>query len=355
LDLHEYLLNNTAVAVVSIDRDYRIQWMNLSAESMFSCSRRVAVQQRFDQIFSLPVELLDQISDALQSGQILVSRKLKIPTRYRETLFVDCIVTPLDTAEYGPALLIELMDIDRQHKIATEQALLEQQERSHNILRGVAHEVLNPLGGIRGAAQLLESELSDSRLTEYTQLLITEADRLQSLLQRMLGPNTRPVPQYTNIHEILNYVERLLLQENPGNVRTVLDYDPSIPDIYGDREKLIQVFINLVSNALHALKNTPQPSVIVKTRVERNFTIRGEVKKLVGKIQIIDNGPGIPTELKDNLFDPLVSGRQGGTGLGLSIAQSLTVQHGGLIECHRKNDHTVFAVTLPVNELTNEK
>ncbi len=328
--------------------------MNLAAESMLGCSIRVARYQLISQLFPLPKALFSQIEEVLTTGQMLMGRKIEIQKKSQESIYVDCMITPMEQAGDKARVLLELMDIDRQHKIETERALLEQQERSQNILRGVAHEVLNPLGGIRGAAQLLEQELADSRLTDYTQLLIKEADRLQKLLQQMLGPNTRPVLKPNNIHEILDYVIRLLLHDNPASIKTILDYDPSIPDIVCDREKLIQVFVNLVSNALHATRNTPDPRVTLKTRVERNFTIRGKMKKLVCKILVIDNGTGITPSLANTLFDPLVSGRQGGIGLGLSIAQSQVAQHGGLIECRSVRGNTVFEVTLPIEDRINE-
>lgn len=298
--------------------------------------------------------LLSQIEEVLTTGQMLMGRKIEIQKNSQESIFVDCMITPMENPSDGARVLLELMDIDRQHKIETERALLEQQERSRNILRGVAHEVLNPLGSIRGAAQLLEQELANSKLTDYTQLLIKETDRLQKLLQQMLGPNTRPVFKPNNIHEILNYVNRLLLHDNPASISTRLDYDPSIPHLVCDREKLIQVFVNLVSNAMHAIKDEPNPSITLKTRVERNFTIRGKKKKLVCKILVTDNGPGIKPALTNTLFDPLVSGRQGGTGLGLSIAQSQVAQHGGLIECRCKGGSTIFEVTMPIEDCTHE-
>lgn len=357
---NEHLIDSLSIAVIALDRQRRIVLLNLAAESMLSCSRRIALGQRINKICPLPDSLISQIDDVILNRQTLITRQLQIPTRNLQTAIVDCIVSPMedntDNAQ-EPQVLLELIDIDRQHKIAQERALYEQQERSQRMLRGVAHEVLNPLGGIRGAAQLLEQELGRSKLTDYTGLLIKEADRLQNLMQKMLGPNKRPEISANNIHEILDYVSQLLLTENRSNVRTKTDYDPSIPHLLCDREKLVQVFINLFSNALHALSevditDTPDnsPMVTLRTRVERNFTIRGQLKKLICKVQVIDNGVGLDPELKDTLFFPLVSGRPNGTGLGLSIAQSLVVQHGGLIECHSQPGHTVFEVTLPLDE-----
>ena len=341
--------------MIALDRQRRIVLLNLAAESMLGCSRRIALGQRINKICPLPESLVTQIDAVLLNRQTLITRQLEIPTRNMQTAIVDCIVSPMDNDNDHtdpPLVLLELIDIDRQHKIAQERALFEQQERSQRMLRGVAHEVLNPLGGIRGAAQLLEQELGRSKLTDYTGLLIKEADRLQNLMQKMLGPNKRPQINEHNIHEILDYVSQLLLANNPDNVITRTDYDPSIPQLHCDREKLIQVFINLFSNALHALASRADterpPQVTLRTRVERNFTIRGQLKRLVCKVHVIDNGPGLDPELKETLFFPLVSGRPNGTGLGLSIAQSLVVQHGGLIECHSQPGRTIFEVTLPI-------
>lgn len=348
MNSHEHLLNSCSVAIVSLDHQLTVEWLNFAAESILGCSKRFARGKHISQAVPLPETLLNQITEALETSQSVVSRKVEILTRLHGTITIDCVVTPVSLPDNSTQVVLEILDVDRSLKIATERALLDQQERSQNMLRGVAHEVLNPLGGIRGAAQLLEQELGQSKLTEYTSLLIKETDRLQLLLQKMLGPNTRPTPGNHNIHEILNYVGKLLLTDNPGNVVTHYDYDPSIPDLYCDREKLIQVFINLVSNALNVLKDTTDPKVTFITRVERNFTIRGELKKLVCKVTIQDNGPGVPPELKETLFYPLVSGRSKGTGLGLSIALSLVVQHGGLIECHHKDECTSFEITLPI-------
>ncbi len=348
MDPRLQLINNLTVAVVSLDHRHRVEWLNPAAETLLGSSKRFCEGQPISTIISLPDELLDQLDEAQATGQSLICRRLQLHTRLRSTILVDCIVTPIQTTRPEQQLILELLDVDRQQRIAAEREILEQQQRSQKILRGFAHEVLNPLGGIRGAAQLLDQELGKSKLTEYTQLLIKEADRLQNLMRRMLGPSSQLKLEQHNIHEILNYVTRLLLTDNPNHVQPVYDFDPSIPDICCDREKLIQVFINLVSNAIYALKDTDHPAITFKTRVERNFTIRGKLVRLVCKINVIDNGPGISAEVQNTLFDPLVSGRPGGTGLGLSIAQSLVIQQGGLIECTSKTGSTEFEVTLPV-------
>jgi two-component system nitrogen regulation sensor histidine kinase GlnL len=348
MDPRPQLLNNLTVAVVSLDQDQRVEWLNPAAETLLGSSKRFCEGQPISAIITLPDALLSQLVEAQSTGQSLICRRLQINTRLRSSILVDCIVTPIQTTGSGPKFILELLDIDRQQRIAAERDILERQDRTQKILQGFAHEVLNPLGGIRGAAQLLEQELGKSKLTEYTQLLIKEADRLQNLMRRMLGPNSQLKLEKHNIHEILNYVTRLLLTDNPRGIQPVYDFDPSIPEMQCDREKLIQVFVNLVSNAIYALRDTDDPRITFKTRVERNFTIRGKLVRLVCKVHVTDNGPGIPDSVKNTLFDPLVSGRPGGTGLGLSIAQSLVVQQGGLIECASTPGQTVFEVTLPV-------
>lgn len=348
MDPQTQLINNLSVAIVTLDHDYRIEWLNPAAETLLDSSRRFCEGQPIGSVVSIPDELTTQLHGAKSTGKSLVCRHLQINTRLRTTRLVDCIVTPVQTTEPQVQLILELLDVNRQQRITAECEILEHQERSQKILRGFAHEVLNPLGGIRGAAQLLEQELGQSKLTEYTQLLIKEADRLQNLMRRMLGPSSQLKLERHNIHEIVIYVTRLLLTDNPNKIKAIFDFDPSIPELHSDREKLIQVFINLVSNAIYALKDSNQPTISFKTRVERNFTIRGRLVKLVCKVYVRDNGPGVSSNLHTTLFDPLVSGKPGGTGLGLSIAQSLVMQQGGLIECISQPGRTDFEVTLPV-------
>lgn len=224
--------------------------------------------------------------------------------------------------------------------------LLQQQSATRALLRGLAHEVKNPLGGLRGAAQLLENELDDEELKEYTRIIIGEADRLQNLVDRMLGPNSLPRIREINIHEVLEHVRSLVGVEAPPDVHLVTDYDPSIPPVAGDRDQLIQVVLNLVRNAVHAVGDTG--TITLRTRVQRQYTIGQTRHKLVASIDVIDDGPGIPEEIREKVFFPMVSGKAEGTGLGLSIAQSLINQHGGLIEYESRPGRTQFTILLPV-------
>jgi two-component system nitrogen regulation sensor histidine kinase GlnL len=210
----------------------------------------------------------------------------------------------------------------------------------------LAHEIKNPLGGLRGAAQLLERELPDPNLREYTRIIIDEADRLQTLMNRMIGPNRMLTRGLVNIHNVLEHVRGLMQAEFPNGPRVSRDYDPSIPDLTADQDHLIQAFLNLARNACAAAGIAG--FIELRTRVLRQFTIGNQRHRLVLRVEVLDNGPGIPEELKDHIFFPMVSGQKGGTGLGLPIAQELISQHGGLIECESRPGETRFFVYLPL-------
>jgi two-component system nitrogen regulation sensor histidine kinase GlnL len=218
---------------------------------------------------------------------------------------------------------------------------------TRSLVRGLAHEIKNPLGGIRGAAQLLEAELLSNELKEYTQIIIEEADRLQQLVDRMLGPNKLPKKQLLNIHDVIERVRTLVIAENPA-VEVWRDYDPSIPDLYGDNDQLIQSILNIVKNAVSALAKTADPKITLKTRVARQMTLGSKRHKLVAKIQVIDNGPGIPEEIREKIFFPMVTATEGGVGVGLSISQSLINKHNGLIQCESRPGKTVFTIWIPL-------
>ena len=263
------------------------------------------------------------------------------------------MVTPFHYLESGqPSLVIEVTPLDRKLQISREKGLLSSQQTTSALVRGLAHEIKNPLGGLRGAAQLLERELSrelpDKDLQDYTNIIIEEADRLRNLVDRMLGPPQPQNPQPLNMHEVLERAASLVMAEAQGTVNIQRDYDPSIPEISGDREQLIQAVLNIVRNALEANKEQPAGAVIgLKSRTQRKFTIGNTLHRLVCRLDISDNGPGIPGELQNTVFFPMVSGKPEGTGLGLSIAQSIINQHKGLIEFSSQPGNTVFTLYIP--------
>lgn len=240
--------------------------------------------------------------------------------------------------------------MDAQLRIAREERMLIQQQANAELLRNLAHEIRNPLGGLRGAAQLLEHELPSPSLREYTQVIIKEADRLQALMDRLLIPHRVPKYQPTNIHEVLERVRSLILAESPQSVVIKRDYDLSLPELIGDREKLIQAVLNIARNAVQAMQShkTPSSQITFKTRAERQVTLARKRYRVAVKLEIIDNGPGIPADIRDRIFYPLVSGSEGGSGLGLTLAQTFITQHHGMIECSSEPGNTCFTILLPI-------
>jgi two-component system, NtrC family, nitrogen regulation sensor histidine kinase GlnL len=259
------------------------------------------------------------------------------------TLHLDCTVTPVHSG--NSRLLLEVRPIDQQLRVAREERLIEQQQANRELIRNLAHEIKNPLGGIRGSAQLLERELTSPHLREYTQVIIMESDRLQDLMNRLLTSHRMMQPAPINIHDVLERARRLIEAEFP---RVVLrrDYDISLPDITADREQLIQAVLNIVRNAAQALQGDGE--ITLRTRARRQVTLAKKRHRLAIELQVIDNGPGIPEAIRDKIFFPLVSGRQSGSGLGLTLAQSFIQQHQGMIEVESEPGRTCFSILLPV-------
>jgi two-component system nitrogen regulation sensor histidine kinase GlnL len=246
--------------------------------------------------------------------------------------------------------LLEIQPLDRLLRINRDDHHASVQETTRKLVRGLAHEIKNPLGGIRGAAQLLQRELATERQRDYTRIIIEEADRLRNLVDRMLGPSQVPRLVPVNIHQALERVVLLLEAEAPGRISFVRDYDPSLPEVEADLEQLIQALLNIVRNAQQALEKTPAPEIRLRSRIIRQFTIGTTRHRLVLRLDITDNGPGIPPDLFDRMYYPMISGRADGSGLGLSIAQSIVGQHGGLIECESKPGSTTFSIFLPLEQ-----
>jgi len=261
---------------------------------------------------------------------------------------LSCTATPFDD-DGGGGVLLEFRHIDQQLKMAREQRLNEQQQANRELIRSLAHEIKNPLGGIRGAAQLLERELDDPQLIEYTQVIIGESDRLQSLVNRLLTPHRLPQYRPLNVHEVLVRVKGVVQAEFP-QIPITCDFDISLPEIDADPEQLTQATLNVVRNAAQALAGTTaDPRIVLSTRVARNVMLAKKYHRLAVALAVEDNGPGVPDELREKIFFPLVSGREGGSGLGLTIAQTFVAQHGGTIDCESRPGRTVFTVLLPID------
>jgi two-component system nitrogen regulation sensor histidine kinase GlnL len=343
---HQLLLDNLHSAVLLLDEQLEVLFVNNAAEMLFGMSARSIHGKPVDQLLQCERgETVMQLREVLETGNPYTGREICIRTPTQK-LTVDCTVVPIDEPGEPMVLLVELQQIDRQIRITQEEQLISQQQASQELVRGLAHEIKNPLGGIRGAAQLLELELDDDDLKEYTRVIMKEADRLRNLVNQLLGPNRLPKVQELNIHEVLERVRQLLRVEYGDSLEIGFDYDPSIPPIMGDMDQLIQALLNIAGNAARELGEDGE--LVLRTRIQRQFTIGSERHNLVVQIDIEDNGPGIPEELRETVFLPMVSGSPDGAGLGLSIAQNLVARHGGIIEFESEPGKTVFKVYLPV-------
>lgn len=348
------VLDNLTTAVLLVDEHLTLQYVNPAAEMLLGLSAHRILGTSIKDILSCPQEnLLVRITHSLQAGQSYAEREIELNTPNKAKITVNCTITPLMEADHTRGVLLEVIELDRRMRITREERILSQNLISRTLIRSLAHEIKNPLGGLRGAAQLLGRELEDKDLKEYTQVIIGEADRLKKLVDRLLVPSTPPNIQLIDIHEVLERIRHLVTAEAPKGVMIKHDYDPSIPMVHGDRNLLIQAILNIVRNALSAVGETG--TITLRTRIERQFSI-GQIRhRLVARTDIIDNGPGIPERLQEKLFYPMIAGRDDGAGLGLSIAQTLVNLHKGLIEFTSRSGHTEFNVYLPISTESNNE
>lgn len=340
------ILDALTIAVLVLNRKLRPVFMNPAAEILFAISFRQARGTAFRDLAMGADAVIKGMRHCLKTGNPYTERELHLLLPGDNAITVDCTVSALLANDTPVELLVELRQVDEQLRINREEHLIAQHNTARALIRNLAHEIKNPLGGLRGAAQLLEREFCDESLREYTRIIMGEADRLRSLVDRMLGPTDLPVRSAINIHEILERVRSLVLAESDLSVRIERDYDPSIPPFMADSDQLIQAVLNIVRNALQALEY--RGVITLRTRIKRQYTIGNKRHKLVLCLDITDNGPGIPKEILEEIFYPMITGRAQGTGLGLSIAQILVHQHGGLIECKSRPGETVFTILLPL-------
>ncbi len=336
-------------AVVVVDASMQVAYMNPAAESLFGTSAPRAIGHSADALlYDDGTNVFGVLSETFESGLTLTRRAAEFRTRQGQEVTADLTISLDPIME---CLVIELQPISRLVRINRDDRARSSFKTTRELIRGLAHEVKNPLGGLRGAAQLLERELDSAEQREYTQIIIHEADRLSELVDRLLGPNKEPRTGPYNIHRILEHVIRLVEAESPGEVAFERDYDPSLPELSGDEDQIIQALLNMVRNAAQSLiehAGTRNPTITLRTRVVRTFTISGVKHRMVAQIDIIDNGPGIDESMIDEIFYPMITTRAGGTGLGLAITQSVIGQHGGVIECESHPGHTCFSVFLPL-------
>lgn len=343
-DLPHLTLEHSATAVILLDEESRISYLNPAAENLFDVSRKNLLGHPLQQVFTNTEQLANAMQQAILNNASYIEHDLTLGTHAHGKLQLRCAATPLQFDK--PYLLLEFYAIDRPLKLAREEQMLDQTQANRLLLRNLAHEIKNPLGGIRGAAQLLEQELDRPALREYTQVIVQEADRLRSLMEKLLAPQSSSFYNALNIHEVLERVRSVVLAEMPEGLTIRRDYDISLPALVGDKEQLIQTMLNIVRNAAQAMHG--KGTIILRTRVTHQATLIKRRHRQAVKVEIIDNGPGIPIELQDKIFYPLVSGRADGHGLGLTIAQDFVSQHHGIIEFDSEPGRTRFTVLLPI-------
>lgn len=344
---------NLSTAVMLIDRAGLLRLINPAAEALLATSANQTLGTPAAMLFGSGKQRIHQaLERALERDHPITEREMDIRFPTGDGIIVDCTMTPTDEPGIGRAVLVELHPIDHMLRIRRDEIRANQQLTTNAVVRGLAHEINNPLGGIRGAAQLLQRELADKAQREFTQVIIAEADRLRNLLQRMTGPTTVPQLRRCNVHEITERVHTLARAEATTTIEFIRDYDPSIPNLRADPELLIQALLNMVRNAAQAIAD--QGVITIRTRTRRQVVIGTKRHRIAAAIQVIDTGPGVPPELVEKLFFPMVTGRPDGTGLGLSIAQSLVKQHHGIIEFESKPGQTVFTILLPLDGDQND-
>ena len=340
------LLDGVSTCVTWLDADGAVLHLNEPAEDLFGISRNQAAGRAIRDLLKANAELEGVISRARVAGAQYSRRELPFEAGPGSSpRYVDVTVTPYDAPGFPGGSLVEIADVTQHQRILRENALLTQLGGSRAMVRQLAHEIKNPLGGLRGAAQLLERQLKDPTLHEYTAVIIAEADRLAGLVDALLGPGQPPHKEPVNIHELVQHVGHLLAAEAPTGVAVERDYDPSLPRLRLDRNQIIQALLNLGRNAIQAVGERGR--IVLRTRALTNASIGNRRYRVVASIQVEDDGPGVPADLKDTVFYPLITGRQGGTGLGLAVAQDLIGRHDGLIEFDSRPGHTVFTILLP--------
>ncbi|HTQ99603.1 MAG TPA: nitrogen regulation protein NR(II) [Candidatus Acidoferrum sp.] len=345
------LLDNLTTAVVVLDKGCCLHHMNPAAEALLETSDRHSHKAHVRELLRNGEVLEQAVAAVRKTNTTMISRRVELLLPSGNKLLVDH-ATSIVNDQGSIFFLLELQEINRSWSLSRKETQLAKHEITVEMIRGLSHEIKNPLGGIRGAAQLLASELPNSQLQDYTNVIIEETDRLVNLVDRLTGPYKKPVIRSLNIHEVVERVRSLIEAETKGSIKMVRDYDPSLPEISGDLEQLIQAVLNIVRNAMQALTENPRqkepPQIILRTRAVTHATIATVLYKLIVRIEIIDNGPGIPADIIENIFYPLISGRAEGTGLGLSIAQSIIKNHSGLIECESQEGRTRFLLSIPI-------
>ena len=347
-DLASAILDSASTAIILVNRDLRIKSLNPAAEQMLGVSSLPAGRAQLGRIIQKSSIVLKRVQDDIIAGRSFNQSEVLIVSKSGEHT-VDVCVNRFEREGEETLALVEMYEVNGRRRISNEIHQHSQQKAARFLIRELAHEIKNPLSGLRGAAQLLERELNEDQ-KEYTRIIIEQSDRLKNLVNRLLGPQHAEKKQFISIHEILEKVIKLTGFSLPENIRIKRDYDPSLPEVYVAPEQIYQVFLNIVKNAVEAIGQREDGLITLKTRAAFKVNIRGEVRRLMVEIHVTDNGPGIPDDIKDTVFYPMVSRKEGGHGLGLAIAQTIIDEHDGKIECVSWSGHTDFIISLPVEK-----
>ena len=342
------ILDALYASILCLDQKHRITYLNVTAESLFDNSAASLLGRRFDSLLSSaePSSILSKLSPG---GRVLTEHEARITLSNGKSIVADYSVYPFGETAGNREVLLEIRPLERQAQFAQEESNLLQQQMREQLARGLAHELNNPLGGIRGAAQLLQKELHNPGWQEYTEVIISEVDRLQSLVGNMLGPESRVDLKPVNILEVLEHIRKILLAAEPERIVIKRDYDPSIPELKADRDLLIQAFLNIARNSVQAIDGKGE--ILFKTRIGRRYTVGQVTYPLVVQIDITDNGKGIAEEISETIFLPMITDKAEGSGLGLPIAQEIVLRHGGTIRSHSQDGATTFSVILPLEQI----
>ena len=340
------LIHNLYTSVLVFGKDQRLRSINTAGENLLSISSRKCCGMKTDEILPLSPHFADMIKRSLVSGHNFREHAINLQLSNSKHITVDCMLTQIQDKDDNQEVIVELIDTHALNRVLNEEKLSVLTDAARDSFRGMAHEIKNPLGGLRGAAQLLEKELEDKELKEYTQIIIHEADRLSNLIDRMSTHSKQMAVSKVNIHEILEYICNIVEAEDKSSLNIERDYDPSVPDLEADKDQLIQAILNIFRNAVEAGDHSK--NLWINTRIKRKCTIKQALHKLAVQIEIVDDGPGAPPEIEALLFYPMVTGRFDGTGLGLSISQSIIQAHGGIIEYERNDNRTTFRIFIPI-------
>ena len=342
-----------STAIIVVDEKRLVVNVNTAVEDLLLLSRRSIVDRPLEEILIDQAQIIDIIERAKAYQCRYTLREVEF--EYPQSFEAGITATPLFIGDDHVGTALEIIRTDRISRLVRETRNIEQQQTNRLMMRSMSHEIKNPLSGIRGAAQLLSTELPDSELQEFTNIIIRESDRLKNLVNRVMGSHKQYASEALNIHYVTEHVLKLASVSNPDSLKIVRDYDPSLPEILGDEEQLIQAVMNIVKNAIQAQTETPKALIGIQTRLERNFTIGKILHRQLICLKIWDEGPGIPEEIHSQVFNPMITGRAQGTGLGLSITQEIIQRHGGLVALEQYKGNTCFAIYLPITLKNKEK